>query len=60
MREGDDVETCYVRCFSTKTFRRVLVCIGLDFLDVGNLSSDPLIWMNSTILDGEALKILMI
>jgi hypothetical protein len=42
-----------------KTFRRISACIGLDFLDVGNSSSDPLIWTNSTILDGEALKILM-
>jgi hypothetical protein len=58
MHPGDDDEACSVRCFSTKTFRRVSACIGLEFLDVGNSSGDPLIWMNSMILDGEALKIL--
>jgi hypothetical protein len=59
LSEGDDIETFCVRCFLTKTFCQVSACIGSDFLGIGNSSSDPSIWMNSTILDGEALKILM-
>jgi hypothetical protein len=58
MREGDIVEICCVRCFSTKTLCKVLACTGLDFLGVGNSSSDPSIWTNSIIFDDEAVKIL--
>jgi hypothetical protein len=31
-REGNDVETCCIHCFSTKTFCKVSACIGLGFL----------------------------
>jgi hypothetical protein len=57
-REGDDVETCCIHCFSTKTFLRSLSLYQIRFLGVGSLSSNLSTWTKLTILDDEVVKIL--